>query len=105
RALDANVGPELWLLNERFPIPASFINPQRTHPLSLNLNAASVADLMTIEGIDLALAQRIVSVRRQAGFFRSLDDLSQIEGVTVPLRSALRLMQAAMLTAGDHARM
>ncbi|MDF2629818.1 MAG: hypothetical protein K0R39_3649 [Symbiobacteriaceae bacterium] len=99
-ALDANVGPEIWLLNEAFLVPRRFFRPyDRNVPATFNLNAAAEPELMTLPGVDLALARRIVAARRELGFFRSVDDLSTISGVTDSLIGTLHRMQQAMAAA------
>lgn len=96
-ALDANLGPELWLLNEAFLVPRRFFKPyDRNVPATLNLNAAAEPELMTLPGIDLTLARRIVAARHARGFFRTIADLKEIEGVTDSLIGTLQQMQQAM---------
>jgi DNA uptake protein ComE-like DNA-binding protein len=77
-ALDANLGPQLWLLNADFQIASAVWSSERTLPLTLNLNTASEIDLMTIPGVDLAMARKIISARNAHGFFSSIDDLQTI---------------------------
>lgn len=76
--LEANLGPQLWLLNADFKIAPAIWSPDRTLPFTLNLNAATEVDLMTIPGVDLATARQIVAARRARGFFRTLDDLNSV---------------------------
>lgn len=94
--LDANLGPELWLLNSDFMIAAAIWNPDRTLPFTLNLNTATEIDLITISGVDLAIARRIVDARLARGFFGSLDDLNSI--LPPPLVSRFRSMWEQMKT-------
>jgi len=70
RALDAGVGPEFWIENRSFLIASPIWRTERTKPLALNLNTATVVEWMTLPGIDLKLAQRIVAVRDALGCFR-----------------------------------
>jgi hypothetical protein len=99
-ALDANLGPELWLLNDTFLVPKRFFKPyDRSVPATLNLNAAAEAELMTLPGVDLALARRIVAARHERGFFGALTDLQSTCGVTDSLIGALQQMQQAMAAA------
>ena len=72
--LDANLGPELWIVNSDFKIASAMWVTDRQLPLTINLNAATEPELMTIGGIDLATARKIVKMRNGQGFFRSLDD-------------------------------
>ena len=73
-SLDANLGPELWILNPDFKIAPEIWNSDRTLPLTLNLNTASEVEVMTIPGVDAATAREIVQRRRTRGFFRNLEE-------------------------------
>jgi hypothetical protein len=91
QALDANVGPELWIVNSAFRIAQPVWSPERTVALTINVNTASTAEFMTLPGVDLALARRIVTTRDARGFFRSIDELSDA-GVPAELIGRLREM-------------
>jgi len=91
RALDANVGPELWLVNSQFEIASPVWKTDRHLPLTINLNTATESELMTIPGIDLSVARKIVQARSKQGFFRSIDDLNAI----VPSEIIARLSSMA----------
>jgi hypothetical protein len=95
-SLDANLGPQVWLLNPDFKIAAAIWDSERTLAFTLNLNAATEVDLMTIPGVDLATARRIVDARSTRGFFRSLDDLNSI--FPPPLIAKLHSMEELMKT-------
>jgi DNA uptake protein ComE-like DNA-binding protein len=103
-ALDANLGPELWILNDGFKIAPAVWDRERTLPLSINLNTASEAELMTLPGVDLALATRIISSRDARGYFRSLDELGLVDGVSPALFETLKQMAEKMKTSGTFTR-
>ena len=46
----------------------------------VNLNKATVADLMKVKGLNAAKAKAIVSYRNKHGDFKSMDDLKQVKG-------------------------
>jgi hypothetical protein len=100
--LDANLGPELWLLNDAFKIPSAVWQPERTLPLTFNLNSASVAELMTTPGIDLALARKIVAARDERGYFAHVDDLQDI--VPPSVLDSFRRMSEQMKSAKPYQR-
>lgn len=50
-------------------------------PLLIDVNAASADDLIAVDGIGPALAQRIVQHRQEHGPFGTLDELTQIRGI------------------------
>jgi hypothetical protein len=93
-ALDANVGPQLWMANSDFKIAYAVWSSDRTLTFTLNLNTATEVDLMTIPGVDLATARKIVSARCARGYFHGLDDLSAI--VAPQLMERLRTMMDEM---------
>jgi len=103
-ALDANLGPEIWLLNEDFKIAAAVWEKDRTVPLTLNLNTASEAEFMTLPGVNQSLAARIIATRDARGYFRNLDEEGSVEGVSPSLLQTLRQMAERMKSAGDYAR-
>lgn len=102
--LDANLGPELWLLNEDFKIAPAVWERERTLPLSINLNTASEPELMTLPGVNLALAARIVASRHARGYFHSLDEVGLIEGVSPVLLQTMKEMAEKMRKAGMYTR-
>jgi len=85
-ALDGNLGPELWLVNSQFKIASSVWGTERRLPLTINLNTATEPELMTIAGLDLAAARKIIAVRNARGFFRGWDDLGPLLSPEVILR-------------------
>ena len=103
-ALDANLGPELWLLNEDFKIAPEVWNRERSLPISINLNTASEPELMTLPGVDSELAARIVAARHSRGYFRSMEDLGLVEGVSPALLRTLKEMVEKMNKAGMYTR-
>ena len=100
--IDANLGPELWLLHNAFKIPTAVWQQERTLPLTFNLNAASVAELMTVPGIDLALARKIVAARDGRGYFARVDDLEAI--VPPAVLASLQRMSEQMKNAAPYQR-
>jgi hypothetical protein len=95
-AIDGNLGPELWLLNPHFKIAPALWEPERTLPLSVNLNTASETELMSLPGVNLVLARRIVAARRARGFFRELSELEKGAGVPPDVIKSLEAMKEQM---------
>jgi len=56
----------------------------------IDLNAASVADLMTLPGIGRTRAVAVVLHRVRHGRFRSLDDLVRVDGLGPATVASLR---------------
>lgn len=102
--LDANLGPELWLLNEDFKIAPAVWEHERTLALSINLNTASEPELMTLPGVDRALAARMVASRHSRGYFHSLDEVGLIEGVSPALLQSMKEMADKIGKAGTYNR-
>lgn len=55
----------------------------------IDLNAASAADLDELDGIGQVLAQRIIEYRTTHGPFKSVDDLSNVKGISATLLSKI----------------
>jgi competence protein ComEA len=51
-------------------------------PAAIDLNRATVADLVALPGIGPARARAIVAFRDSAGSFRQLEDLRRVSGIT-----------------------
>ena len=56
----------------------------------LNLNRATVEELVELPGIGPVLAERIVAFREEHGPFRSVEDLLQVPGIGEATLEALR---------------
>jgi len=48
----------------------------------LNINTASVSDLLSLPGIGRTLAERIVQDRERKGSFAAVDELRRVKGIT-----------------------
>jgi competence protein ComEA len=59
-------------------------------PKLINLNKASKDELMQVDGIDERKADDIIKMRDRKGHIDSVDDLTEVEGIT---RSALDPMR------------
>lgn len=86
--------PEIWLANDRFMTGTTVFDQYRALPRihTFDLNAASIVDVLTIDGISLELATAI----RTSAPYASLDDLRRVPGVTSALTDRLRTMQRGM---------
>lgn len=47
----------------------------------ININTASAADFLSLEGVGVVTAEAIVAYRRQVGRFHSIDELLQVKGI------------------------
>jgi competence protein ComEA len=56
----------------------------------VNINTASEAELQTVRGIGPAIAGRIVAYRLQNGFYESLEDLLNVQGIATKTLEKLR---------------
>ncbi len=69
-ALDANVGPQLWIKNMDLRLQTTLWNKDRKSPLMVNLNTASVFELASFRGVRLASAREIVGKERNWAFLK-----------------------------------
>ncbi len=56
----------------------------------ININTASVEELMTLRGIGEVIAKAIVAYREQNGPFKTVDDLVAVRGIGEKTLSSLR---------------
>ena len=54
-----------------------------------DINSAGIADLMKIRGVGRRTAEQIVAFRKRHGPFRSVDDLSRVNGVSDVLKERI----------------
>ncbi|XP_063877592.1 endonuclease/exonuclease/phosphatase family domain-containing protein 1-like isoform X2 [Scylla paramamosain] len=58
---------------------------------AINVNAASIFDLMNIRGMNQELAANIVEYRERKGPFKNIDDLIKVKGISGRVLSILRM--------------
>ncbi|MGH7523117.1 MAG: ComEA family DNA-binding protein [Gemmatimonadales bacterium] len=68
-------------------VPAEAVGTAQTEPI--DLNRASVADLVTLPGIGPGKAGAIVAFRDSAGPFRQIEDLRRVPGISAALLKRL----------------
>jgi comEA protein len=56
--------------------------PKAAEALYVNINTADAAELDRLPGVGKVLAERIVSLRRQRGGFKTIEDIKDIKGIT-----------------------
>jgi competence protein ComEA len=85
------------IVNMKTPTPdASRVLLESGHPnpgaaaTPININSAGAQLLETLPGIGPALASRIIDYRQTNGFFRSVDELEQIQGISQRMVEELR---------------
>ncbi|HEX2549814.1 MAG TPA: helix-hairpin-helix domain-containing protein [Gammaproteobacteria bacterium] len=76
------------------PNPAP-IKPAQTEvaPAKINLNSATIKDLMRLKGLNRANAKNILTYRKKHGDFKSLDDLKLVKGFKKIKADQLKLIQ------------
>lgn len=55
--------------------------PEETVSFPVNINTADAETLAALPGIGQVLAERIVAYRRQNGFFRAIEEITNVEGI------------------------
>lgn len=65
------------------------IQKQESHPAAIDLNTATVDELMSLKGIGKKRAEAILADREQKGRFKSVEDLSRVKGMSQKLVSRM----------------
>ena len=73
-AVDACIGPEIWVTNKDFLIRTTLWDPEGKKPLRINLNTCSTWDLMTFPEMTAEKAAKLIEAREKASFFGSLEE-------------------------------
>ena len=73
--IDKNIGGEMWIENSYVKIPKYFWAGEEMIPLKINLNTASIYDLMSFPKITIEKAKEIISKREEKGYFKSVEDI------------------------------
>jgi competence protein ComEA len=91
------------LFSAGLPFALAFAAKKPPPPHSVNLNTASLHDLMTLPGIGPTRAEAILEFRRKNGQFRSVNDLLVIHGMSKKRVAALR-PYLTLTSAPSHAQ-
>lgn len=85
--------PALWLLNPDFVVGTSLYDQFRAvpRPHRFDLNAASLAELMTVPGVDRALAEEVLA----GGPYRRVAELERVSSMTPSLLERFSKMARA----------
>ena len=61
---------------------SEIFNEKATKKIKLNLNLATLSELVSFWGITQQIAEKILELRESNYFLKSFDELKQIEGMT-----------------------
>lgn len=62
-------------------------------PAKVNVNTATIKDLMRLKGLNRAKAKNILTYRQKHGDFKSLDDLKLVKGFKKMKSDQLKIVQ------------
>lgn len=76
--IDGNVGKEQWIESDDIKIPVTLWCEEETVPLRINLNTASVYDLLPFTDYDFKKAEDIINLRDKKGYLEDSDNIDTI---------------------------
>lgn len=79
-AIDANVGPELWIENTEFQIRYALWMPEPKNNLRVNINTADRFELSSFENISSEQAEKIITEREKLGYFNAINQVKEFSG-------------------------
>ncbi len=77
-AIDNLIGPELWIENKDVSLPKFLWSKDSKVNLMVNINTASVYEIMSLTNISYEQAEKILKLRNEKKYFSSLEDVNEI---------------------------
>ena len=71
--IEKNIGPELWIENNKIKIRTVLWNKQNKKNLYININTASIFEIASFWNMNLSKAKKFIQKRNQLGYFKSFD--------------------------------
>lgn len=98
RAPDEAVGPQLWLRSPiyRTGLCGYDLFQASPVPYAFDLNAADAGDLMTVPGMTPEIASAILSEREARVYFKTIQELAQVKGMSPEILNALQKAKSGM---------
>jgi competence protein ComEA len=77
----AGLGAAAWLRAGRVPVASGGSMPD----VRLDLNRATVAELVVLPGLGQKLAERVVADRTDRGPYRAVEELARVQGINAAM--------------------
>ncbi len=72
--LEQNVGPEIWLENEKVMIRTTLWIAKHKMPLKININTAGLYEIASFESFGILKAKEFITIRDKLGYFKSFEE-------------------------------
>lgn len=100
-SLTSSKSPSLESISSAAESVPTTVAPSAYPVKRVNVNSANIFDLMTVPGINQALAARIVNYRDKKGMYKSVDDLKRV-GISYKRLGAVKMYLTTYETDSDR---
>lgn len=75
--LEKNIGPELWIENNKIQIRTTLWNKKNKKPLYININTASEYEIASFWDMNISKAKMFIKKRDEINYFKSFEEVAK----------------------------